>query len=34
MGTSNKINVATIANDETKTLIIEIKEMIALPLIM
>ena len=35
MGISNKIKVATTnANDETKTLIIEIKEMIALPLTM
>ena len=34
MGISSKIKVATIANDETKTFIIAIKEMIALPLIM
>ena len=32
MGISNKIKVATFANDETKTFIIEIKDMIALPL--
>ena len=36
MGISNKIKVATFANDETKTfiIVIEIKDMIALPLIM
>ena len=34
MGISNKIKVAMFANDETKTFIIEIKDMIALPLIM
>ena len=34
MGISNKIKVATFANDETKTFIIEIKDMIAFPLIM